>query len=325
MQQTERYDVIIIGGAAAGLTAALYTSRQGLSTLIITKDIGGQALLTNDIENYPGIMQIGGFELMTKFQEQAMAYGAKFIYDEVTSIENKTGEKIVSTKTNEFSSTALILAFGKTPRDLGVEGEEQFKGRGVSYCAVCDGPLFKGKTVSVAGAGDHALQAALYLSGVANKVNLIVQGSDLRGDESLVQSVRQDGKIAKTFGRKVKSIAGDKVVRTLRLQKPDGSEAEDIETDAIFVEMGYIARTDFIKNIVTLNKENEIVVDKFCATSAEGIFAAGDVTDVPYKQAVISAGQGSTSALSAYNYIQRLRGKPASKTDWKSVKPTVAQ
>ncbi len=312
---------MIIGGAAAGLTSALYSSRQGLSTLVITKDIGGQALLTNDIQNYPGIDQIGGFELMTKFQEQAARYGAKFLYDEVKSIENRKEEKIVSTTTAEFSATALILAFGKTPRDLGVPGEQEFRGKGVSYCAVCDGPIFRGKNVSVAGAGDHALQAAVYLSGVASKVNLILPTNDLRGDEDLVNSVKEDKKIEKSFSRKVGEIKGDRVVNSISLRKQNGEIAEEIETNAIFVEMGYIAKTDFVKDIVKLNADKEIVVDKYCATSAEGIFAAGDVTDVPYKQAVISAGQGSTAALSAYNYIQKLRGKPASKTDWKSVNP----
>ena len=320
----EKYDVIIIGGAAAGLTASLYTARQGLRTLVITKDIGGQALLTNDIQNYPGIMQIGGFELMTKFQEQSASYGAEFKYDEVVSIENKPGEKIISTSTGEYSCTALILAFGKTPRDLGVPGEQKFKGHGVSYCAVCDGPIFKNRVVSVAGVGDHALQAALYLAGVASKVNLILPGNEVRGDDSLVSAVKADDKIVTAAGRKVKSISGDKTVKSIMLQKADGSDAEQVQTDALFVEMGYIARTEFIKGIVNLNKENEIIIDKFGATSAEGIFAAGDVTDVPYKQAVISAGQGSIAALSAYNYIQKLRGKPVSKTDWKSVK-TVKQ
>ncbi|EQD47674.1 thioredoxin-disulfide reductase, partial [mine drainage metagenome] len=171
-------------------------------------------------------------------------------YDEVVSIENKPGEKIVSTRSGEYSCTALILAFGKTPRDLGVPGEQELKGHGVSYCAVCDGPIFKNRVVSVAGVGDHALQAAVYLAGVASKVNLILPGSEVRGDDSLVSAVNSENKIVKTFGRKVKSIKGEKSVKSLLLQKSDGSEAEEVQTDALFVEMGYIARTDFIKGIV---------------------------------------------------------------------------
>lgn len=291
-----------------------------MKTLVITKDIGGQALLTNDIQNYPGIMQIGGFELMTKFQEQAAAYGTVFKYDEVTSIIDQGEEKIVSTRNDEFSATGLILAFGKTPRDLGVKGEDEFRGRGVSYCAVCDGPVFKGRVVSVAGAGDHALQAAVYLSGVASNVNLILPSSELRGDEDLVRSVKEDPKINTVLGKKVLSIDGSRVVESVLIGKSDGSGEEQVQTSALFVEMGYVAKTDFVKDLVDLNKDKEIIVDRYCSTSRNGIFACGDVTDVPYKQAVISAGQGSIAALSAYNYVQKLRGKPASKSDWKSVK-----
>lgn len=281
--------------------------------------------MTNDIQNYPGIMQIGGFELMTKFQEQAMAYGTEFKYDEVRSIEDRETEKIVSTSNEEFSAPALILAFGKTPRDLGVRGENEFRGKGVSYCAVCDGPVFKGKVVSVAGAGDHALQAAIYLSGVASQVNLILPSNEIRGDEEMVRSIREEPKIKTILGKKVTSINGSKVVDSLDIAKQDGSASDQIPTSALFVEMGYVARTDFVTDLVNLNKDREIVVDKFCSTSRQGVFACGDVTDVPYKQAVISAGQGSIAALSAYNYVQKLRGKPVSKTDWKSVKPVSQQ
>jgi thioredoxin reductase (NADPH) len=154
------FDVVIVGGASAGLTAALYAARQNLKTMVITKDIGGRALLTDHIENYPGFDSIGGFELMSKFEEQAKAFGAQFAYDEVTSVDER--ESIcftVKTRNDAYDACAVILAFGKTPRDLGGAGEERFKGRGVSYCSVCDGPLFKGKTVAVAGSGDPALEA----------------------------------------------------------------------------------------------------------------------------------------------------------------------
>lgn len=167
-------DVVIVGGASAGLTAALYAARQNLKTLVITKDIGGQALLTDHIENYPGFGAIGGFELMSKFEEQAKAFGVQFVYDEVRSIEERESVCFtVKTANNAYDTCAVILAFGKTPRDLGVPGEEKFKGKGVSYCAVCDGPLLKGKTVAVAGSGDPALDAAVLLGGVVGKAYLI--------------------------------------------------------------------------------------------------------------------------------------------------------
>ncbi|EQD32739.1 thioredoxin-disulfide reductase, partial [mine drainage metagenome] len=170
-------DVIIIGGAFAGLTAAIYSARQGMNTLLITKDIGGQGLLTTDIQNYPGFNSISGFDLASKFQGQATIYGVRYVYDEVTEIRDDNGIFKVKTFTGNYESEGLILAFGKTPRDLNVKGEEKFRGLGVSYCSICDGPLFKNKDVAVAGAGDHALQAALYLSTVASNVFVIQKGS----------------------------------------------------------------------------------------------------------------------------------------------------
>jgi thioredoxin reductase (NADPH) len=180
------YDVVIVGGASAGLTAAMYASRQALKTLVITKDIGGQALLTNAIENYPPFEHIGGFELMQKFEEQAKNFGAEFVYEEVLSVteDKEYGFKI---KTNnddkEYSGYALILAFGKTPRDLDVKGEKELNGRGVSYCAVCDGPFFKNKKVAVVGVGDPALEAALYLKGLASQLYIIHRSDKPVGSE----------------------------------------------------------------------------------------------------------------------------------------------
>ena len=201
----EQPDVIIIGG----LSAALYASRQGLDTLLITKDIGGQALLTNDIENYPAFDHIGGYELMTKFQEQARSFGTKFTYEELTSIvengqegqeENNNNSKntknyfkIRTSGNNEYLATTIILAFGKTPRDLNVPGEQQLKGKGVSHCAVCDGPLFKQKRVAVVGVGDPSLDAALLLKVIASKVYIIHQTNTPVGTEKLLDCCNVKG------------------------------------------------------------------------------------------------------------------------------------
>lgn len=319
------YDVIIIGGASAGLTAAMYASRQGLKTLVITKDIGGQALLTNDIENYPPFEHIGGFELMQKFEYQAKRFGAEFAYEEVVSI---TGDKENGfwIKTNnddkEYSCPALILAFGKTPRDLNVKGEKELSGRGVSYCAVCDGPLFKNKKVAVVGTGDPAAEAALYLKGLASQLYMIHGSDKLAGSgESInfLQNNDNNSRVSFISNSIVKSINGTSKVESLTLYDSKTKSESKLDIDGIFVEMGYVARTDIVKDLVNLNGSKEIIIDKFCATSTEGVFAAGDVTDVPYKQSIISAGQGAIAALSAYNYIQRRKGKPAIKADWKSV------
>ena len=187
------YDILVVGGASAGLTAAMYASRQGLKTLVITKDIGGQALLTNDIENYPPFEHIGGFELMQRFEQQARSFGAEFAYEEVLSItEHKEGDDggfIVKTnnKDTEYSGHALILAFGKTPRDLNVKGEKELKGRGVSYCAVCDGPFFKNKKVAIVGPGDQALEAAFYLKGLASQLYIIHRTDKPVGSEESIE------------------------------------------------------------------------------------------------------------------------------------------
>ena len=319
------YDVIVIGGASAGLTAAMYGSRQGLNTLIITKDIGGQALLTNDIENYPAFEHIGGFELMNKFEQQAKNFGAEFVYEEVSSIR-KDEPRYLTIKTasdNQYNTRTIILAFGKTPRDLNVPGEKELKGKGVSYCAVCDGPLFKNKTVSIVGTGESALEAAMYLKQLASKVTIIHRTDKPIGSEETIDLLQQqqfNGKVSFIANSIVKSINGDSKVKSLTLFNSRTNSESKIAVDGVFVEMGYIAKTDIVKDLVQLNDSKEIIVDKYCATSCEGIFAAGDVTDVPYKQAVISAGQGAIAALSAYNYIQKLEGKPTVKTDWKSIK-----
>jgi thioredoxin reductase (NADPH) len=319
------YDILVVGGASAGLTAAMYASRQGLKTLVITKDIGGQALLTNAIENYPPFEHIGGFELMQKFEQQARNFGAEFAYEEVLSItEHKEGGFIIKTnnKDIEYVGYALILAFGKTPRDLNVKGEKELSGRGVSYCAVCDGPFFKNKKVAIVGAGDPALEAALYLKEIASQLYMIHKTDKPIGSEEsidLLQNKDNKNRIAFISSSIVKAINGNSKVESLTLYDSKTRSESKLDVDGIFVEMGYVAKTDIVKDLVKLNGNKEIIVDKYCGTSTRGIFAAGDVTDVPYKQAIISAGQGAIAALSAYNFLQRLKGRPAIKADWKSV------
>lgn len=312
------FDVIIIGGASAGLTAALYAARQNLKTLVITKDIGGQALLTDHIENYPGFDAIGGFDLMGKFEAQAKAFGTQFVYDEVTSIIER--ENIcfsVRTPNARYDTCAVILAFGKTPRDLGVPGEQELKGKGVSYCAVCDGPLFKGKTVAVVGSGDPALDAASLLSNIAGEVYVVHNWEKPLGDAQTLESLKTNTKVQFVPFARAVQVMGDQKVTALAIEDSRTRQRRDLPVDGIFVEMGYVAKTDFLKDLVRLNNRKEIEIDKECATSQSGIFAAGDITDVPFKQAVISAAQGAIAALSAYNHIQRMRGGSAVRADWK--------
>ncbi|MDQ4072885.1 MAG: FAD-dependent oxidoreductase, partial [Thermoproteota archaeon] len=294
--------------------------RQGLKTLVITKDIGGQALLTNDIENFPAFEHIQGFELMSKFEQQARNFGAEFVYEEVVSIveDEPSCITIKTTTNNQYSCCVIILAFGKTPRDLNVPGEKELKGRGVSYCAVCDGPFFKNKTVAVVGAGEHALEAAIYLKELASHVYVIHRTDKPIGSEESINSLNQKN-VSFISNSIVKTINGNSRVESLTINDSKTKSESTLDIDGVFVEMGYVAKTDIVKDLVQLNANKEIIVDKYGAASRDGIFAAGDVTDVPYKQAIISAGQGATAALSAYNHIQRLRGRPNVKYDWKTI------
>ncbi len=317
----ELYDVIVIGGASAGLTAALYTSRQGLKTIILTKDIGGQALLTNDIQNYPGFMTIGGFDLAQKFEEQAKLFGTQFVYDEATGLREREDCPgacfAVKTSSGEYSAPVIILAFGKTPRDLGVPGEEKLKGKGVSYCAVCDGPLFKGRTVSVIGSFDPALDATQLLAGLARKVYLVHNFDKPLGDEDLLSLVSQRTNVELLPNSRVVELKGDSKLSYLLIENSKSKEKSELAVDGAFVELGYVAKTQWLRDMVQLNSAGEVIVDQNCASSRPGIFAAGDITNVPFKQAIISAGQGATAALSAYNYLMRIRGRSAVRADWK--------
>ncbi len=314
------YDIIIIGGASSGLTAALYASRQGLKTLVLTKDVGGQALLTSDMQNYPGFITIGGFELTQKFEEQAKFFGTQFVYDKVAQLRDSEecpgGCYTAKTTNNEFSAPVVILAFGKTPRDLGVLGEQRLKGKGVSYCAICDGPLYKGRVVTVVGSFDPAMDATEILAGLAKKVYLVHNFNKPLGDEALFERVSKRENVQFVPNSKVIELKGEPRLQSLIVENTAKARSE-IVADGAFVELGYVARTEWVKDLVQLNSAGEIIIDSACATSRPGIFSAGDITNAPFKQAVISAGQGATAALSAYNYLMSLRGRSAVKADWK--------
>ncbi len=314
-----KYDAIVVGGGIAGLTAALYLARQNLRTLVVTMDVGGQLLLATEIQNYPGFKSIDGFSLSKKVEEQAKLFGAEFKYDEVVEIVRDGDLFAVRTVTGgEYEADALILAFGKKPRELGVPGEEKFKGRGVSYCATCDAPLFKGKRVVLAGVGPHGIEAASMLSDLVSELYWVFPGDTPGGEEEVLKSVASRPNVRVLAKSKIVEIRGGSKVEAVLVETPDGRV--ELEVDGVFVEMGYVPETGMVRGLVELNEKGEIVVDKLCRTSAQGVFAAGDVTDVPYKQAIISAGMGATAALSAYGYLMRKRGKELKTlSDWKHV------
>jgi thioredoxin reductase (NADPH) len=321
------YDVVVVGGSAAGLTAATYSARQGLRTLVVTKDIGGQMLLTNDIQNYPGYQSVTGFDLATKLREQAELYGAEFAYEEVTAVEaDRECPGLcfkVRTSTSEYSGTAVILAFGKTPKNLGVPGEKELSGKGVSYCAVCDGPLFRGKTVAVVGTGDQALEAVNYLANVVSSVYLVHQYERPIGSEEYISQVLSLPNVKAVPNSRVMELRGEGKLEALILENTATKKLTEVRADGVFIEIGYVPKTEFVRRLVRVNTKGEILVDRDSFTTTQGVFAAGDVTDNPYKQAVISAAQGASAALSAYNYIQRMKGKTAARADWRSIKPVI--
>ncbi|MEM4718998.1 MAG: FAD-dependent oxidoreductase, partial [Nitrososphaerota archaeon] len=276
------YDVLIVGGGVAGLTAALYSARQGMRTLVITMDIGGQLLAAPRIENFPASPPISGFELANSILEQAREFGAEVIYDEAVGVEEAEGGFKVRCRGGEYEGRALILAVGKKPRKLGVPGEDLFAGRGVSYCAICDAPLYRGRKVAVVGWGEQAHEAASILGNYHNRVYVIHSGRPMEGDR-ILRELRELGAEVMT-GMRVEEIAGDTVVRKLIMRRLDDGERVELEVDGVFVELGYAADTGWLKEFVQLNERGEIIVDRLGRTSRRGVFAAGDVCDMPYKQ-----------------------------------------
>ena len=308
MLMAEERDVIIIGAGIAGLTASIFSARQGLDTLVIGRDLGGQLLMAHEIRNYPGLINVNGYELIRRVERQARESGVEIVFDEALGVSEEGGRFKVRTLRDEYVSRALILALGKAPRELGVPGESAFKGKGVSYCVTCDGPLYKGRVVALIGAGFQALEGAIVLSDIVKSGYWIVPGEKPAPDEEAVKRVMAKGVLNVLTKAKVIEIKGDKRVRSIVVKTAEGSLRE-LTVDGVFVEMGYVTKTDFLKGFVELNEKGEILIDELCRTSRRGVFAAGDVTTIPFKQAVISAAQGAIAALSAYAYITAEKSK----------------
>ncbi len=307
-------DLIIIGGGPAGLTAALYAARRNLKTLVITKDIGGQASLTKEIENYPGFDHIDGPTLMSQFQKQAEKWGSEFAYEEATGIEHMAdGSYTVKTTLNSYSTHAVILAFGLEHRHLNVPGEKEFYGKGITYCATCDGPLFKNKDICVVGGGNSALDAIIYMSSLAKTVKAIVRKEKFKGEEVLIDAASKLPNVEILYNTEIAEIMGDKFVSGVKLKG-----GKEIALQGVFVEIGYQPNTKFYGHLVDTTPEGAVIVDKDCNTSRPGFFAAGDVTTLSYKQIITSGGEGCKAALTAYTYIQKKKGMKAEtrRTDW---------
>jgi thioredoxin reductase (NADPH) len=314
-EKTNSYDLVIIGGACAGLAAGTYAARRALKVLIVTKDVGGQIATTPTVENYPAIANITGPDLARQMMEQAIQWGCEVIFDEVTELE-KRGEKqfVITGRKDTYHAQALMLAYGKTPRNLDVPGEELYAGRGVSYCVTCDAPLFKNRDVAVVGGGNSAMEGALILAKICKRVYLVHRRDEFRGEAVLLKQIEAEPKIELVLSSVAAEVVGDgKYANGLKVKNVTTDAEQVLTVDGIFVEIGFIVNTALIRGHVELDRMNQVITNKRMETSTSGIFAAGDITDSPYKQAVISAGEGAAAALTAYSYIND--GAPAG-VDW---------
>ncbi len=297
------YDLIIIGAGPAGLTAGLYSVRSGLKVGIISKDIGGTANSILMLENWPGFKG-SGTELMKQFYEQLKTYGLDFIMADVENIEKKGDEFIVKTKNKKLQSRALILATGTKRKELNIPGEEELKGKGVSYCVTCDAFFFKGKIVGVVGGSDCAATSALALSEMVEKVYVIYRGGKLRCEDINSKKLEKRKNVEMIYNAIPKEIIGKGKVESLMI-KENGKDRE-VKLDGVFIEIGSIPLTKFVKNLnLKFDKENYVIVDEEMKTSVLGIFAAGDVTHHKLKQVVVASGQGAIAAKSAYEYLKK--------------------
>jgi alkyl hydroperoxide reductase subunit F len=300
--QGEIYDVLIVGAGPAGLTAGVYCARKMLNTVIISENIGGQALESWAIENYMGYRMISGEDLMKKFEEQIRTLAIHLELDRVVSIFKENDIFIIRTISEKtLKAKSLILAQGNRPKKLGIANEEQYLGRGLSICSTCDGPLYKEKRVAVVGGGNSALQTAVEMSEIAQSVHLIVRNR-IRADAVYLKMLESRENIQVLVNTQITALHGDKFLSAITIRNENGEE-RNLDLDGIFIEIGWLPNTDILDGFVSLNEKKEISIDINCHTSVEGVFAAGDVSAVKSKQIIIAAGDGAKAALEAHEYL----------------------
>ncbi|MBN2355695.1 thioredoxin-disulfide reductase [candidate division KSB1 bacterium] len=305
------HDVVIIGSGPAGLTAAIYAARANLNPLVFTgMERGGQVTLTSDLENYPGFPEgLGGFDMYQRFEQQAMRFGAEMIYEVVTKVELQGDSKNVYTASETYSSKTVIIATGSTPRRLGVSGEDRLIGKGVSYCATCDGFFFTGKHVAVIGGGNSALDEGLFLTRYADKVTIIHRRDRLRADAILQERAKKNKKVHFLFDTIVEEIIGEESLNHLRLKNLKTEAVDSFQVDGVFIFIGHKPNTDLFVGQIDLDAGNYIVTDRRMHTNQSGVFACGDVQDAIYRQAVTAAGTGCIAAIEAEKYIAEHEGR----------------
>jgi thioredoxin reductase (NADPH) len=300
------FELIIIGGGPAGLTAGIYAKRAGIDAILIEKALPGGLITTTElVENYPGFPEgISGMELGQKLEDQAKKYGLDIIFGKAVKLEVKKGLKIVFTEENSYSTKAVIIATGSEPKKLGVPGEEDFIGKGVSYCATCDGPFYKDKYVAVVGGGNGALEEALFLTKFAKLVTIIHRRKDLRADKVLLDRAASNPNIFMKLDTLVDEIKGDEKVRSLKLTDVSSNKRSSINIDGVFIYAGLKPNTDFVKETIKLDDNGHIITDEKLATNIPGIFAAGDVRKKILRQVVTSVADGAVALNSVKEFLE---------------------
>ncbi len=300
------YDVLIVGGGPAALTAAVYCMRKGVSTGLITMDFGGQVAETASVENYMGYKYIEGIDLVQRFRDQVQQFEIG-ISDGRRAIAIADGAvKKVSLEDGGISQAkTLIITTGKSWRRLGIPGEKELTGRGVAYCAICDAPLFAGKRVIVVGGGNTGIESAIDLAKIASHVTIVQFLETLTADRILIDKISGFKNVEILYAHELTEIKGSSAVEAAVVRNRNTGGSLELPVQGVFIEIGLIPNTDLVRGVVELNEPGEIVVDSACRTSVPGIFAAGDVTTVPFKQIIIAAGEGAKAALSACEFVMR--------------------
>lgn len=299
------YDIIVIGGGPAGLTAALYARRQNKSVLVIEKNsFGGQTVYSPKIENYPGFKEMSGIEFSDKLVEQVLDQGAELEMEEVLTVKNNGETKTVVTDSNEYEAYAVIFACGAKHRMLGLEGEENFVGNGISFCAVCDGAFYNGKDVAVIGGGNSALQEALLLSQNCKKVSIIQNLGFLTGEDKLIEALEAKDNVSVTLNTVVSAFLGDNELTGIRVKNTETDAETELSVDGVFVAIGLIPDNDCAKGLISLDERGYIPADESTLTEIEGIFVAGDCRTKTVRQIATAISDGATAALSACKYIE---------------------
>ena len=300
------YDIIIIGGGAAGLTAAIYALRAGMDTIILEKlGVGGQIVLTEAVENYPGFPFISGPDLMDKFQEHAEKFGARIEYEEVTEIVPGPSSHRVITESKEYEGVAVIVATGSNPRKLGVEGEEKFIGKGVSFCAVCDGPFFRDREVAVIGGGDAAIKEAIYLTQIVKKISVVHRRDKLRAEKILQEQAFDNPKIEFVWDHVVERVNVEDSFESITIRNVHDSKETRLDVGGVFVYIGHIPNTKLVN--VKKTGDGLIITDDCMRTSVDGIFAAGDCRNTCLRQIATCVGDGALGAYFAGEYVEHVK------------------